>query len=121
MAFAKELRYYRERAGKSQADLGRSCGFDHSFISRLESGERKPSRPAVDRIVAALELSPDASSLLLSSAGFLPSTPAEFIKWPVIKTLTRLLEAEYEPSLPPGPLETLLIGIADLAERPASV
>ena len=42
------LRTFRERAGKSQADMARGTGFCESYVSRLFAGERtNPSRDAL--------------------------------------------------------------------------
>jgi transcriptional regulator with XRE-family HTH domain len=70
LAFASTLKTFRQRACISQAKLGRICDFDHSYISRLESGNRYPSREAVERIAAAMNLGEDDHALLLHAAGF---------------------------------------------------
>ena len=45
--FADLLRHYRERAGLSQVRLAQLVGIDHSYLSRLESGRRHPTRGVV--------------------------------------------------------------------------
>src|SRR5262245_42820799 len=42
--FGRRLRYWRQVAGLTQADLGRKLAYDHSFISRVECGTRWPPR-----------------------------------------------------------------------------
>jgi transcriptional regulator with XRE-family HTH domain len=69
-AFASTLRTFRERARISQSELGRRCDFDHSFVSRLESGNRAPSRNTVEAISSAINLGKDDHALLLHAAGF---------------------------------------------------
>jgi transcriptional regulator with XRE-family HTH domain len=74
LAFASTLKTFRQRARVSQAALGRRCDFDHSYISRLESSNRYPSREAVERISAALSLSKADDAVLMHAAGFLSAT-----------------------------------------------
>jgi transcriptional regulator with XRE-family HTH domain len=69
--FASTLKTFRRRARISQAALGRVCDLDHSYISRLESGNRSPSRDTVGRISAELGLSASDNAVLLHAAGFI--------------------------------------------------
>lgn len=71
-SFAETLTRLRRRTRFSQARLARSAGFDHSYMSRLESGNRMPTRSAVEKISDTLELTPEDRDDLLISAGFLP-------------------------------------------------
>jgi transcriptional regulator with XRE-family HTH domain len=66
------LRAYRRRSCLSQDAIGRSVGYDHSFVSRLESGSRLPSRDTVLRLAHAMDLDGRDTDQLLASAGFLP-------------------------------------------------
>lgn len=70
--FAETLRRYRFRARLSQSRLARLAGFDHSYISRLESGTRTPSRNTVIFLASKLGLNPVERDSLLASAGFMP-------------------------------------------------
>lgn len=72
MSFATTLRAYRRRAGMSQNALADLTGVDHSYCSRLESGERRPSPGMVQRITEELELDVDEAVGLYLSAGYLP-------------------------------------------------
>lgn len=59
----------------SQSELARRTGVDHTFISRLESGNRLPTRKIVVRL--ARELAGDDSEMtmrLLAAAGYAPVT-----------------------------------------------
>jgi len=40
--FGRELRRWRERAGFTQAQLAARLGYDHTYLSKLESGARVP-------------------------------------------------------------------------------
>ena len=70
--FGDLLDAYRHRAGLSQSKLATRAGFDHSYVSRLASGGRLPTRETVDRLAAALGLSDADRDALLASANFLP-------------------------------------------------
>lgn len=84
MEFGALLASLREEAGFSQAELGRIIKDirgkgDHSYISRLESGLRQPSREFLLALSQALELSDNEGDKLLVSAGFLPKDPFYFL------------------------------------------
>jgi len=66
--FASTLKSARESAGLSQAKLAREADFDHSYISRLESGVRMPTRDAVERLCRLMPGTQRAA--LLTAAGF---------------------------------------------------
>lgn len=74
IAFAVTLKAHRIRAGCSQAQLAGKADFDHSYFSRLEAGQRNPSRAAIDAIAGALGYGDDAPerAQLLHAAGYLP-------------------------------------------------
>ena len=71
-AFGGVLKEFREGRRVSQSKLAQRAGFDHSYVSRLESGARTPTRDAVEQLAEALELSGVQQDELLVSAGFLP-------------------------------------------------
>ena len=73
--FGETLRELRVERRMSQTVVARRAGFDHSFLSKTESGDRVPSRDAVRRISDALRLSRDDRDKLMVSAGFLPDDP----------------------------------------------
>ncbi|HQY30797.1 MAG TPA: helix-turn-helix transcriptional regulator [Thermomicrobiales bacterium] len=70
--FGNLLKRLRETNGVSQSKLAERASFDHSYVSRLESGARMPTREAVDRLGTAMSLDPAELDSLLASAGFLP-------------------------------------------------
>lgn len=70
--FGVTLKKFREARRVSQSKLAARAGFDHSYVSRLESGARTPTRDAVAQLAIALELEPVHRDELLASAGFLP-------------------------------------------------
>lgn len=68
--FAALLAEYRVRAGLSQSKLADKAGLTHSFLSRLESGNRNPHRPTVEALATALELNAADTARLLTAAGY---------------------------------------------------
>ena len=86
--FADELQTIRMwiRPHVSQSRLAKAAGVDHSYISRLEDGSRKPTREMVDRIATALSATPEERTRLMESAGFTDGLPADveqFRSYPV--------------------------------------
>ena len=71
--FALALRQCREQKRLSQSRLAAAAGFDHSYVSRLESGSRTPTRDAVTKLGEALTLDDIETDSLLASAGFMPA------------------------------------------------
>ena len=72
VAFGSTLKRLREVRRVSQSKLAERAGFDHSYVSRLESGARTPTREAVQQLSRALELDRSQQDGLLAAAGFLP-------------------------------------------------
>ena len=70
--FATALRMARESAGLSQSRLAARAGYDHSYVSRLESDTRAPTRDAVLSLGNAMGLAEIERDCLLAAAGFLP-------------------------------------------------
>lgn len=96
--FAELLRRYREAARVSQSRLAQLSGFDHSYVSRLESGRRAPTREAVLRLASALGLGPAERDNLLAAAGFLPQRAEHlFGDVPVLTDVVQLLQSEDVP------------------------
>ncbi|GBD21714.1 putative HTH-type transcriptional regulator [bacterium HR28] len=75
--FARILREYREKHDVSQYRLAKAVGVDHSYISRLESGQRRPSYDIVLSIARALDLQGEEKKTLFAAAGFLPPEELE--------------------------------------------
>lgn len=75
-AFGLCLSGFRRRAGISQSKLAERADFDHSYVSRLESGVRMPAREAVEALATALNLTDAERDELRQAAGFAPSDPA---------------------------------------------
>lgn len=71
-SFGVTLKRFRETGRVSQSKLAERAGFDHSYVSRLESGARTPTREAVLQLAQALLAEPAGQDELLASAGFMP-------------------------------------------------
>lgn len=70
--FGATLKRCREVGRVSQSKLAERAGFDHSYVSRLESGARTPTREAVIQLAEALGANPAGQDELLAAAGFMP-------------------------------------------------
>lgn len=97
-AFGDLLKHYRETLGLSQAKTAERAWFDHSYVSRLESGARTPTVDAVHRLSAALELSETEHDQLLAAAGFLPKDVGSLLAGePVVGEALEILRDEQIP------------------------
>ncbi|MEX1158881.1 MAG: helix-turn-helix transcriptional regulator [Thermomicrobiales bacterium] len=99
VTFAPLLREYRDRRRLSQSRLAEAAGFDHSYVSRLESGTRMPTRDAVTKIAEAMGLGEGERDALLASAGFMPGRIENlFASEPVLSEVLGLLQDRAVPS-----------------------
>ena len=97
--FGTLLKQLREQVGVSQSKLAERADFDHSYVSRLESGARMPTRDAVDRLGEAMGLDLNARDALLAAAGFLPKDVSSLLSSePVIGEVLDLLQDEAVPT-----------------------
>jgi transcriptional regulator with XRE-family HTH domain len=62
----------REDQGWSQSRLGAEAGYDHSYICKLEAGQRQPSINTVAVLAEVLDCTPGDASRLFVAAGLLP-------------------------------------------------
>ncbi len=99
VAFAALLREYRDRRRLSQSRLAGAAGFDHSYVSRLESGTRMPTRDAVAKLAEAMGLEEGDRDALLASAGFMPGRIENlFANEPVLSEVLGLLQDRAVPA-----------------------
>jgi transcriptional regulator with XRE-family HTH domain len=97
--FASTLREYRDRRRLSQSRLAEAAGFDHSYVSRLESATRMPTRDAVLKLADAMQLSDNERDALLASAGFMPGRiESLFASEPVLSEVLGLLQDREVPA-----------------------
>lgn len=96
--FGTTLKRFRETARVSQSKLAERAGFDHSYVSRLESGARTPTRDAVEQLALALGLEHVQQDELLASAGFLPREISSLLSGePEITEVLGLLQNDAVP------------------------
>lgn len=67
------LRMYRERAKVSGSQLATIIGCNHSFISRLERGQRQLQAHWIPPIAAALAMTDAERDALLVAGGYAPA------------------------------------------------
>lgn len=79
--FSEVLQSMRKRQRMSQARLAQQSRHDHSSISRLESGDRVPSREMVLQLSHAMGLNVVDRAELMAAAGFLDAiVPASMVR-----------------------------------------
>lgn len=59
MTIGQNIRAYRKRRGLTQAQLGALCGLSGASIGSYEKGATAPKRRVLERLAAALDVSPD--------------------------------------------------------------
>jgi len=97
--FGVLLKRLRENRRVSQSKLAERADFDHSYVSRLESGARMPTRDAVERLGGALALTQPELDSLLASAGFLPRDVASLLSdEPILGEVLVLLQDDEVPA-----------------------
>lgn len=97
--FGNLLKSLREKHGVSQSKLAERADFDHSYVSRLESGARMPTREAVDRLGMAMNLEHGSLDMLLASAGFLPKDVTSLLSAePALGEVLEMLQDETVPT-----------------------
>lgn len=95
--FGDALQRIRRSRHISQAELARRIDVNHSYISRLESGQRAPSLDLIARIEAHLDLDDQECRLLRRGAGYLRTVEALVLADPVMMMLARALN---DPAIP---------------------
>jgi transcriptional regulator with XRE-family HTH domain len=114
--FIEELRLAREAAGFTQEQLATEINYSQGQISKIETGERPPSKDFADR-----------ADIVLNTGGLLgrivrraqqqQTTPAWFRSWPAVEGEATSLRA-YHPVLIPGLLQTEAYARALLSADP---
>lgn len=114
--FGVTLKQFRENRRVSQSKLAERAGFDHSYVSRLESGARTPTRDAVQQLAQALELEGQQQDELLASAGFLPGEISSLLSGePEITEVLGLLQNNQMPDAYRDSMRQVLRLLADQA------
>lgn len=116
--FGNLLRTLREKHGVSQSKLAERADFDHSYVSRLESGARMPTREAVDRLGSAMQLDQASLDTLLASAGFLPKDVTSLLSAePALGQVLEMLQDETVPTEYRESMRTMLRVMVEQARQ----
>jgi len=59
MSMAENIRYYREKAGMYQADLGRELGVSAQAVSKWELGKAEPDKTCIEKMCRLFDVSAD--------------------------------------------------------------
>lgn len=102
--FGVALRAVRESRRLNQSQAAKLLECDHSYISRLEVGQREPSREFVERVVHLLSLGADEADRLRVAGGFTPRDLPDLDAYPEVRELLALLA---EPALSHGVRSTI--------------
>lgn len=112
------IRELRERRAWTQAELAREIGTDHSYISRIEAGNRWPSRKFMVRCAAAFGLEEEERETFLATAGYLDDAlAAEALALVIDPLLVRLAEILGSHELPADFVDDMLDTIDTWIER----
>jgi transcriptional regulator with XRE-family HTH domain len=110
------LKRWREARRWSQERLAERAAMDHSLVSRLESGQRSPTREAVEKLARGLELGAEQKDRLLIAAGYFPEhVENAIIGEPEIQQLYRFLRDERTPQPMRDNLRQLLNNLTEIA------
>lgn len=119
-SFALTLREMRDRRRLSQSRLAEAAGFDHSYVSRLESGSRMPTRDAVTKLAEAMQMEDADRDTLLASAGFMPGRIENlFASEPVLSEVLGLLQNRSIPAEVRDDVRHMISLLVRQAERAA--
>jgi len=110
------LKRHRETQRWSQEKLAAEAEMDHSLVSRLESGQRSPTREAIGKLARGLVLAPEAKDRLLIAAGFFPDQPENAVSdEPAVTRIYRLLHDETMAPEKRDNLRQLLNNLTEIA------
>jgi transcriptional regulator with XRE-family HTH domain len=110
------LKRHREARRWSQERLAAEAEMDHSLVSRLESGQRSPTRDAIGKLARGLELAPEQKDHLLIAAGFFPDQPENALSdEPAVTRIYRILRDEKTPQPVRDNLRQLLNNLTEIA------
>lgn len=114
--FGGTLKFLREACRINQTKLAELADFDHSYVSRLESGERLPTREAVERLATALKLGKTEEDKLLAAAGFVPRDVASLLNGePILNEILEILQDDNVPNTYRDNLRLVLGNLAAMA------
>ena len=114
--FRALLKRHREARRWSQERLASEAEMDHSLVSRLESGQRSPTREAITKLARGLELPTEQKDRLLIAAGFFPEQPENALAdEPAVTRIYRILRDEHTPQPVRDNIRALLNSLTEIA------
>lgn len=115
--FRALLKRHREGRRWSQERLASESEMDHSLVSRLESGQRSPTREAIGKLARGLELAGEQKDRLLIAAGFFPEQPENALAdEPAVTRIYRILRDEQTPQPVRDNIRALLNSLTEIAQ-----
>lgn len=112
-AFGPLLKRTRESRGLSQSRLAEKAGFDHSYVSRVESGARQFTRDALAQVCAALAVNADEREALFHAAGFVVGNEAVVLRDQLLRDLGDVLHDRTLPVAFRDQLRATVQGMVD--------
>jgi UTP--glucose-1-phosphate uridylyltransferase len=124
--FTKLLRKRREEAGLTQRELARRVNLDASYINRMETGDRQPSRETALKLADALNIDDDALGKWLVAAGYAPMPLLTGVRGAVrsrgaVRTRGAMLRSVAEKDLPSKSAKTLWTKLEDMGLQEAKL
>lgn len=114
--FRALLKRHRDALRWSQERLASESEMDHSLVSRLESGQRSPTREAITKLARGLALPTEQKDRLLIAAGFFPEQPENALAdEPAVTRIYRLLRDEHTPEPVRDNIRALLNSLTEIA------
>jgi transcriptional regulator with XRE-family HTH domain len=114
--FRALLKRHREARRWSQERLASESEMDHSLVSRLESGQRSPTREAIGKLARGLDLPTEQKDRLLIAAGFFPEQPENALAdEPAVTRIYRILRDEQTPQPVRDNIRALLNSLTEIA------
>ena len=114
--FRALLKRHREARRWSQERLASESEMDHSLVSRLESGQRSPTREAITKLARGLDLPTEQKDRLLIAAGFFPEQPENALAdEPAVTRIYRILRDEHTPQPVRDNIRALLNSLTEIA------
>ncbi len=115
--FRRLLKQHREARRWSQERLAHEAEMDHSLVSRLESGQRSPTREAVGKLARGLDLPAEQKDQLLIAAGYFPEQVENvLIEEPTVRAIYTFLRDEETPQPVRDNLRQVLSGLVEIAQ-----
>lgn len=116
--FRETLKRHRNARRWSQERLALEAEMDHSLISRLESGQRDPTRDAISKLAPALGLTARQHDELLILAGHTPNSAVSLLTGdPELAALYELLHDDSLAEHTKDHIRNMLRDLAAIVDR----